>query len=114
MKTLLAAAIACLVTTTAFAADEAAMSKAQADLRASCAQSYASFAASHPAGNAPEYRGEKAAGDNKTYPDAKPCTEENLAAYLDRADPVLVMQAYPTAAGRPKAKKPVTSASAPK
>jgi hypothetical protein len=113
MKTLLAA-LAGLAAAPAFAADDDAASKAQAELRTACAQSHASFIAHHPAGNAPEYRGEKAAGDNQTYPDAKPCTEEHLAAYLDRADPVLVMLAYPTAAGRPKAQKPPTGASAPR
>ena len=79
------------------------------ELRAGCAQSYASFIANQPAGNAPEYRGEKHPGDMRHYSDAKPCTEEQLAAYLDKAEPSLVMRAYPSAAGRPKAKKPTTT-----
>jgi len=33
------------------------------------------------------------------------CTEQQYAAYLDKADPVRVMGAYPTAAGRPMVKK---------
>ena len=33
------------------------------------------------------------------------CTEGQYAAYLDKADPAKVMSAYPTAAGRPAAKK---------
>lgn len=109
---ILAATVVCLASVTAFAADDPAASQAQTELRTACAQSYASFSAHHPAGNAPEYRGEKYPGDTKYYSDAKPCSEEQLAAYLDKADPSLVMRAYPSAAGRPKAKKPATSASA--
>ncbi|MBW8845700.1 MAG: hypothetical protein JF607_12105 [Burkholderiales bacterium] len=105
------ATLACLASAAAFAADDAAIAKAQAELRVGCAQSHASFSAHHPAGNAPEYRGDKYPGDTQYYADAKPCTEEQLAAYLDKADPTLVMTAYPSAAGRPKAKKPATSAS---
>ncbi len=104
-----------LGSTGAFAADspDASMDKARAELRTACAQSHASFSAHHPAGNAPAYRGEKYPGDSKYYPDAKPCTEEQLATYLDKADPTLVMRAYPSAAGRPQARKPATNASAP-
>ena len=111
MKILLAT-LACLAGAPALA-DEADVHKARQELRAACAQSYASFIAHHPAGNAPEYRGDKQPGDNTYYRDAKPCSEENLAAYLDKADPALVMRAYPSAAGRPKARKPVTAPSAP-
>lgn len=111
MKTWITA-LACLATSgTALAADDAGMDKARAELRAGCAQSYASFIAHQPAGNASEYRGDKSPGDTTHYGDAKPCTEEQLAAYLDKADPALVMRAYPSAAGRPKAKKPATAAS---
>ena len=98
-----------LASTGALAADDADTTKARAELRAGCAQSYASFIANQPAGNAPEYRGEKHPGDTQHYSDAKPCTEEQLAAYLDKAEPALVMRAYPSAAGRPKAKKPTTT-----
>lgn len=101
-----------LASASTLAADNADMSKARAELRAGCAQSYASFIANQPAGNAPEFRGDKYPGDTKHYADAKPCTEEQLAAYLDKAEPSLVMRAYPSAAGRPKAKKPATAASA--
>lgn len=94
-------------------ADDADLNKARSELRAGCAQSYASFIAHQPAGNAPEYRGDKYPGDTKYYSDAKACTEEQLATYLDKADPALVMRAYPSAAGRPKAKKPAVSASTP-
>jgi len=106
-------ALACLASGAALA-DDADMQKARQELRAACAQSYASFIAHQPAGNAPEYRGDKQPGDNTVYTDAKPCSEEHLAAYLDKADPALVMRAYPSAAGRPKAKKPATAASSPK
>ena len=111
MKMLLTT-LACLASFAALA-DDADMHKARQELRAACAQSHASFIAHQPAGNAPEYRGDKQPGDNSYYGDAKPCSEENLAAYLDKADPSLVMRAYPSAAGRPKAKKPVTAPSAP-
>lgn len=110
---ILFATLACLASLPALA-DDADMHKAQAELRAGCAQSYASFIAHQPAGNAPEYRGDKQPGDNAYYAEAKPCTEEQLAAYLDKADPALVMRAYPSAAGRPKAKKPATAPSTPK
>lgn len=112
MKTLLTA-LACLAACAAFAADDADTAKARSELRAGCAQSHASFIAHQPAGNAPEYRGDKHPGDTQYYADAKPCSEEQLAAYLDKADPSLVMRAYPSAAGRPKAKKPATPASSP-
>lgn len=111
MKILLTT-LACLASFSALA-DDADMHKARQELRAGCAQSHASFIAHHPAGNAPEYRGDKQPGDNTFYSDAKPCSEENLAAYLDKADPALVMRAYPSAAGRPKARRPVTAPSAP-
>jgi hypothetical protein len=112
MRTFLVASLALVASSGVLAADDA-MNKARADLRAGCAQSYASFIANHPAGNAPEFRGDKYPGDTRHYSDAKPCTEEQLAAYLDKAEPSLVMRAYPSAAGRPKAKKPATGASTP-
>jgi hypothetical protein len=112
MRTFLVASLALAASSGVLAADDA-MNKARADLRAGCAQSYASFLANHPAGNAPEFRGDKYPGDTRHYSDAKPCTEEQLAAYLDKAEPSLVMRAYPSAAGRPKAKKPATGASMP-
>lgn len=105
MRTFLVATLA-LACTGALAADDADIGKARSELRAGCAQSYASFLANHPAGNTPEFRGEKYPGDKQLYSDVQPCTEEQLAAYLDKADPALVMRAYPSAAGRPKAKKP--------
>ena len=105
-------ALACLASFPALA-DDADMHKARQELRTGCAQSYASFIAHQPAGNAPDYRGDKQPGDSTYYGDAKPCSEEHLAAYLDKADPALVMRAYPSAAGRPKARKPVTAPSAP-
>ena len=111
MRKVLVAAL--ILASTSALADDAALNKARSELRAGCAQSYASFIARHPAGNAPEFRGDRAPGDSKYYSDAKPCTEEQLAAYLDKADPALVMRAYPSATGRPKAKKPAISASTP-
>ncbi|MGM9485631.1 hypothetical protein ACS5PN_30870 [Roseateles sp. NT4] len=109
---ILIATLACLVSLPALA-DDADMQKARYELRTACAQSYASFIAHQPAGNPAEYRGDKQPGDNAYYGDAKPCSEEQLAAYLDKADPALVMRAYPSAAGRPKAKEPTTAPSAP-
>lgn len=108
MPKLIAVTLA-LACTGALAADDADVSKARSELRAGCAQSYASFLANHPAGNTPEFRGEKYPGDMQYYSDVQPCTEDQLAAYLDKADPALVLRAYPSAAGRPKAKKPVAA-----
>lgn len=105
MRTYLVASLA-LAFASALAADEADISKARDELRAGCAQSHASFLANHPAGHTPEFRGERYPGDTQYYSDVQPCTEAQLAAYLDKADPALVMRAYPSAAGRPKAKKP--------
>ena len=45
-----------------------------------------------------EYKGEAHAGQ------ALPCTDNQYVAYLDSVDPTRVMEAYPTAAGRPVAK----------
>jgi len=45
-----------------------------------------------------EYKGEAQAGK------ALPCTEKQYVAYLETADPTRVMNAYPTAAGKPTAK----------
>jgi len=115
MRTL-ATAVACLASASAFcafAADDATVAKAQAELRAGCAQSYASFIANNPASH--EYTGDKHPGDTRYYSDARPCSEDQLATYLDKADPALVMMAYPSAAGRPAkaTKKPAAGASAP-
>jgi hypothetical protein len=113
MRKMLVSTLVCLSSAGALA-DDTDMQKARAELRTGCAQSYASFIAHQPAGNPAEYRGDRYPGDNRHYSDAKPCTEEQLAAYLDRAEPSLVMRAYPSAAGRPKAKKPDAGASTPK
>lgn len=88
--------------------------RAQAELREGCAQSYASYAAYYPSGSqAPAFSGERYKGDNRYYNDAQPCGEAQYAAYLEKADPGMVAMAYPTAAGKTKAKKPAHSASAP-
>lgn len=80
----------------------------QAELRAECAKSYSdtSSAAMPKASNEYQfvyvngkYKGEAKPGK------LLPCTEGQYAAYLDKADPTKVMAAYPTAAGRPTAKK---------
>lgn len=80
----------------------------QAELRAECAKSYTdtSSIATPVASN--EYQFVYANGKYKG--EAKPgkllaCTEQQYAAYIDKADPAKVMAAYPTAAGRPTAKK---------
>lgn len=80
----------------------------QAELRAECAKSYTdtSSVATPVASN--EYQFVYASGKYKG--EAKPgkllaCTEQQYAAYLDKADPTKVMAAYPTAAGRPTVAK---------
>ena len=80
----------------------------QAELRAECAKSYTdtSSIATPVASN--EYQFVYANGKYKG--EAKPgkllaCTEQQYAAYIDKADPAKVMAAYPTAAGRPTSKK---------
>lgn len=109
----LAFAFATLLTTLpAPAADTPAM-RAQAQLREGCAQSYASYIAYYPTGSqAPAYAGESYKGDSHYYNDAKPCTEAQYSVYLEKADPATVAMAYPTAAGKPKAKAKKTSSSA--
>jgi hypothetical protein len=80
----------------------------QAELRAECAKSYTSSSVATPVA-ANEYQFVYANGKYKG--EAKPgkmlpCTSQQYAAYLDnKADPAKVMAAYPTAAGRPTAKK---------
>lgn len=81
----------------------------QAELRAECAKSYSdtSSVATPVASNEYQfvysegkYKGEARPGK------LLPCTSNQYAAYLDnKADPSKVMAAYPTAAGRPTAKK---------
>lgn len=80
----------------------------QAELRAECAKSYgdSSSLATPVAANEfqfvyanGKYKGEARPGK------LLPCTTEQYAAYLDKADPAKVMAAYPTAAGRPAAPK---------
>ncbi|MGQ3054086.1 MAG: hypothetical protein ACT6S0_20085 [Roseateles sp.] len=81
----------------------------QAELRAECAQSYSdtSSIATPVASNEYQfvyangkYKGEARPGK------LLPCTTQQYAAYLDnKADPAKVMNAYPTAAGRPTTKK---------
>lgn len=80
--------------------------QAQADLRAGCAQNYASYLAYYPLGTKKSYQfaGDRIPGDTRHYADAPSCNEEQYARYLDKADPSLVMAAYPSAAGRPRAK----------
>jgi hypothetical protein len=80
----------------------------QAELRAECAKSYTDTSSLATPVAANEYQFVYANGKYKG--EAKPgkmlpCTSEQYAAYLDKADPAKVMAAYPTAAGRPTAKK---------
>lgn len=74
-------------------------------LRAECAAKHQPALSAKPAANEHrfvyykgQYRGEQQAG--------KPlaCAEAQYAAFLDTLDPVRVMSAYPTAAGRPSTK----------
>jgi nitroreductase len=102
----LAIAFTALVSTLPALAAETPATLAQAVLRDGCAQSYASYLYYYPPGSqAPVFSGERYKGDNRYYNDAKPCDDEQYAAYLEKADPATVMAAYPTAAGRPKVKK---------
>ena len=80
----------------------------QAELRAECAKSYEATSSIGTPVAANEYQFVYANGKYKG--EAKPgkllpCTNDQYAAYLDKADPAKVMAAYPTAAGRPTAKK---------
>ncbi|NCT82989.1 MAG: hypothetical protein GXC94_07610 [Comamonadaceae bacterium] len=105
MKFLIAAAAAL----TAFAASAASnTTPEQAELRAECAKSYEATSSISTPVAANEYQFVYANGKYKG--EAKPgrllaCTNDQYAAYLDKADPAKVMAAYPTAAGRPVAKK---------
>jgi len=80
----------------------------QAELRAECAKSYETTSSVATPVAANEYQFVYANGKYKG--EAKPgrllpCTNDQYAAYLDKADPAKVMAAYPTAAGRPTTKK---------
>ncbi|MDM4766417.1 hypothetical protein [Pelomonas sp. SE-A7] len=78
-------------------------------LKGECAAQYsASYYGKDKAPSSNEYQFVYSSGKYKG--EAQPgkmlaCTEQQYAAYLDKADPVRVMNAYPTAAGRPTAKK---------
>ncbi len=83
----------------------AAQSVSPESLRAECAAKFQPAAEAKSAANEHrfiyykgQFRGEQQAGQTL------PCAEAQYAAYLDSQDPVRVMQAYPTAAGRPAAK----------
>lgn len=102
--------IPALAAFTAFAAQAANnATPEQAELRAECAQSYSETSSISTPVAANEYQFVYAGGKFKG--EAKPgkllpCTSQQYAAYLDnKADPSKVMAAYPTAAGRPTAKK---------
>ena len=116
MRTL-AVVIASLVTALPALAADTPATHAQAVLRDGCAQAYASHIATYYAAGAvaPAFTGERAKGDNRYYNDAKPCDEAQYATYLEKADPATVTMAYPTAAGKAKAKKvPAGATTAPK
>lgn len=99
-------ALAAVTAFTAQAANNA--TPEQAELRAECARSYSDTSSITTPVAANEYQFVYANGKYKG--EAKPgkllpCTSQQYAAYLDKADPAKVMAAYPTAAGRPTAKK---------
>ncbi|PZP28194.1 MAG: hypothetical protein DI603_19805 [Roseateles depolymerans] len=96
----------------ALADDPGLAGRAQAELRAGCAQNYASYLAYYPLGTRKSYlfAGERFPGDTRHYSDAPACSEAQYALYLDKADPALVMSAYPSGAGRPRAARPAASA----
>lgn len=109
----LATAIAALVSALPALAANTPADHAQATLRDGCAQSYASYSAYYPPGSpGSAFTGERYKGDNRYYNDAKPCDEAQYAAYLEKADPGTVAMAYPTAAGKPKVKKPANATTA--
>ncbi len=102
MKRLMTATLLAGGATLALAAQPSAEIAA---LQADCAASYSSAYAKPGAAN--EYQFVYAKGQLKGEVQAGKtlaCTEGQYAAYLDKADPVRVMNAYPTAAGRPTAK----------
>lgn len=110
----LAITLAALVSALPALAANTPADHAQASLRDGCAQSYASYSAYYPPGSAgPAFAGERVKGDNRYYNDARPCDEAQYAVYLEKADPATVAMAYPTAAGKSKAKKPVANAPRP-
>ena len=99
-------ALAAVTAFTAQAANNA--TPEQAELRAECAKSYSDTSSVAMPVAANEYQFVYSNGKYKG--EAKPgkllpCTSDQYAAYLDKADPAKVMAAYPTAAGRPTAKK---------
>ncbi len=100
-------ALAAVAAFSAQAADK--QTPEQAELRAECANSYSETSSISTPVAANEYQFVYANGKYKG--EAKPgkllpCTQLQYAAYLDtKADPAKVMSAYPTAAGRPTAKK---------
>lgn len=81
----------------------------QVELRNECAKSYSETSSVTTPLAANEYQFVYANGKYKGEAKAGkplPCTSQQYAAYLDnKADPVKVMAAYPTAAGRPTTKK---------
>jgi len=100
--------IAVLLTVTSLATHAAEESYGAADvLRAQCAKSYVEYSGRYAGAEAyskayvKDSKGYYRFGD-KAY---VPCSEAQYAAYLDKADPAMVMAAYPTAAGRPGYKK---------
>lgn len=100
------AAVTAFAGTAAQAANNA--TPEQSELRAECAKSYETTSSIGTPVAANEYQFVYANGKYKG--EAKPgkllpCTNDQYAAYLDKADPAKVMAAYPTAAGRPTAKK---------
>lgn len=110
----LAATLAALVSALPALAANTPADHAQASLRDGCAQSFASYSAYYPPGSAgPAFTGERTPGDNRYYNDAKPCDDAQYAVYLEKADPAMVALAYPSAAGKPKAKKPAQGPAAP-
>ncbi len=102
-RSLLLAALALATCSLAHADENAAV----ASLKSECAAKYdAKLDAKATSANEyefvyakGEYKGEAQAGK------ALPCTEKQYVAYLETADPTRVMNAYPTAAGKPVAKE---------
>lgn len=106
-KALFALALAALSLASRAATEQPAQSAEMLALRAECAARHEPrFEARAPEANEyrfayykGQYRGEAQAGQRLD------CSEGQYAAYLDTLDPTRVMAAYPTAAGRPRAKQ---------
>ena len=109
----LATSIAALVTALPALAANTPADHAQAFLRDGCSQSYASYSAHYQPGSpGPRLHRRALQGRQPLLQRRQPCDEAQYALYLEKADPATVALAHPPSAGKPKAKKLMTSAAA--